>query len=46
MIDAVAAAALLAVVALGVLRGLDVAQRSSGRETARSGAAALTEQDQ
>ena len=46
MIDAVAAAALLAVVALGVLRGLDVAQRSSGRETARSAAAALTEQDQ
>jgi type II secretory pathway component PulJ len=46
MIDAVAAAALLAVVALGVLRGLDVAQRSSGREKARSAAAALTEQDQ
>jgi Tfp pilus assembly protein PilV len=46
MIEAIAAAALLAVVALGVLRGLDVAQRSSGREKARSAAAALTEQDQ
>ena len=46
MIEAVAAAALLAVVALGVLRGLDVAQHSSGREKARSAAAALTEQEQ
>ena len=34
------------IVALGVLRGLDTAQRSSGREKARSAAAALTEQDQ
>jgi hypothetical protein len=33
-------------VALGVLRGLDVAGHSSGREKARSAAAALTEQDQ
>ena len=40
------ASALLVVVALGVLKGLDSAQRSSGREKARSAAAALTEQDQ
>ena len=40
------ASALLVVVALGVLKGLDTAQRSSGREKARSTAAALTEQDQ
>jgi type II secretory pathway pseudopilin PulG len=46
LIEAVAAAALLAIVALGVLGGLDSAQRSSGREKARSVAAALTEQDQ
>jgi Tfp pilus assembly protein PilV len=46
MIEAIVAAVLLVVVALGVLRGLDVAQRSSGREKARSAAAALTEQDQ
>jgi Tfp pilus assembly protein PilV len=46
MIEAIAAATLLVIVALGVLRGLDVAQRSSGREKARSTAAALTEKDQ
>ncbi len=46
MIEAIAAAALLAIVALGVLKGLDTAQHSSGREKARSVAAALTEQDQ
>jgi len=46
MIEAVVAAAVLAIVALGVLMGLDTAQRSSGREKARSVAAALTEQDQ
>ena len=46
LIEAVAAAALLAIVALGVLKGLDSAQQSSGREKARSVAAALTEQDQ
>ena len=46
MIEAIAAAALLVIVALGVLKGLDTAQRSSGREKARSVAAALTEQDQ
>ena len=37
---------LLVMVALGVLKGLDTAQQSSGREKARSTAAALTEQDQ
>ena len=46
MIEAIVAAVLLVMVALGVLRGLDVAQHSSGREKARSAAAALTEQDQ
>ena len=46
MIEAIVASALLVVVALGVLKGLDTAQRSSGREKARSAAAALTEQDQ
>ena len=46
MIEAIVAAALLVIVALGVLKGLDTAQRSSGREKARSVAAALTEQDQ
>lgn len=46
MIEAVISAAVLAIVALGVLMGLDSAQRSSGREKARSVAAALTEQDQ
>ena len=46
MIEAIAASALIAIVALGVLRGLDTASQSSGREKARSVAAALTEQDQ
>ena len=46
MIEAIVASVLLVVVALGVLKGLDTAQRSSGREKARSTAAALTEQDQ
>jgi Tfp pilus assembly protein PilV len=46
MIEAIVAAVLLVMVALGVLRGLDVAGHSSGREKARSAAAALTEQDQ
>jgi hypothetical protein len=46
MIEAIVASALLVVVALGVLKGLDTANRSSGREKARSSAAALTEQDQ
>ena len=46
MIEAIAASALIAIIALGVLKGLDTAQQSSGREKARSVAAALTEQDQ
>ena len=46
MVEAIVASALLVVVALGVLKGLDTANRSSGREKARSAAAALTEQDQ
>lgn len=46
MIEAVVAAVLLVIVTLGVLLGLDAAQRSSGREKSRSVAAALTEQDQ
>ena len=46
MIEAIVASALLVVVALGVLKGLDTAQHSSGREKARAVAAALTEQDQ
>jgi Tfp pilus assembly protein PilV len=46
MIEAVVAAVVLIIVSLGVLMGLDAAQRSSGREKARSVAAALTEQDQ
>ena len=46
MIEAVAAAAILVIVVLGVLKGLDTANQSSGREKARAVAAALTEQDQ
>ena len=46
MIEAVVAAALLVIVVLGVLKGLDTASESSGREKARAVAAALTEQDQ
>ena len=46
MVEAIVAAMLLVMVALGVLKGLDTAQQSSGREKARSTAAALTEQDQ
>jgi Tfp pilus assembly protein PilV len=46
MIEAVVAMAVLAMISVGVLAGLDAAQRSSGREKARSVAAALTEQDQ
>jgi type II secretory pathway pseudopilin PulG len=46
MIEAVVAMAVLALISVGVLVGLDSAQRSSGREKARSVAAALTEQDQ
>lgn len=46
MVEAIVASMLLVIVALGVLKGLDTAQDSSGREKARSTAAALTEQDQ
>jgi Tfp pilus assembly protein PilV len=46
MVEAIVAAMLLVMVALGVLKGLDTAGQSSGREKARSTAAALTEQDQ
>jgi Tfp pilus assembly protein PilV len=46
MVEAIVASMLLVMVALGVLKGLDTAQDSSGREKARSTAAALTEQDQ
>jgi len=44
--EAIIASAVLMVVVLGVLKGLDTANRSSGREKARAVAAALTEQDQ
>ena len=44
--EAVIASAVLMVVILGVLKGLDTANRSSGREKGRAVAAALTEQDQ
>ncbi len=46
LMEAVIAAAVLMIVILGVLKGLDTANRSSGREKARAVAAALTEQDQ
>jgi Tfp pilus assembly protein PilV len=46
LIEAVVASAILGIVVLSVLLGLDAAQRSSGREKARSVASALTEQDQ
>ena len=46
LMEAVIAAAVLMVVILGVLKGLDTANRSSGREKARAVASALTEQDQ
>ena len=46
MMEAIIASAVLMIVVLGVLKGLDTANRSSGREKARAVAAALTEQDQ
>ena len=46
MIEAIVSCLLLVVVSLGVLKGLDTANRSSGREKGRAVAAALTEQDQ
>jgi hypothetical protein len=44
--EAIAAAAVLAILALGVLAGLDGAASSTGREKARSVASALAEKDQ
>jgi type II secretory pathway pseudopilin PulG len=46
LIEAIVAAAVLAMVALAVLSGIDGATRASGRERARSVAASLAEQDQ
>ena len=46
MIEAIVSCLLLVIVSLGVLKGLDSANRSSGREKGRAVAAALTEQDQ
>ena len=46
MIEAIVSCLLLVIVSLGVLKGLDTANRSSGREKGRAVAAALTEQDQ
>lgn len=44
--EAIAAAAVLAVLSLGVLAGLDGAASSTGREKARSTASSLAEEDQ
>src|SRR3954451_21285039 len=46
LIEVVVSAAVLALVAVAVLSGVDGAQRSTGREKARSVAASLAEQDQ
>jgi prepilin-type N-terminal cleavage/methylation domain-containing protein len=46
LIEVIVSAAVLAIVALAVLAGIDGAQRSTGREKARSVAAALAEQEQ
>ena len=46
LIEAIVAAAVLAVLALGVLAGIDGAASSAGREKARAVAASLAEQDQ
>jgi type II secretory pathway pseudopilin PulG len=46
LIEVVISAAVLAIVALAVLSGVDGAQSSTGREKARSVAASLAEQDQ
>lgn len=45
LIEVIVSAAVLAIVALAVLAGIDGAQRSTGREKARSVAAALVEQE-
>jgi prepilin-type N-terminal cleavage/methylation domain-containing protein len=46
LIEVIVSAAVLAIIALAVLAGIDGAQRSTGREKARSVAAALAEQEQ
>lgn len=46
MIEVIVSAAVLAMLALAVLSGMDGASRASGREKARSVAATLAEQDQ
>lgn len=46
LIEVVVSAAVLAMVAMAVLAGVDAASRSSGREKARSVAISLAEQDQ
>ena len=46
LIEVIAAAAVFAFLALGVLAGMDGAAGSAGREKARAVAAALAEQDQ
>jgi type II secretory pathway pseudopilin PulG len=46
LIEVIVSAAVLAMVAVAVLAGVDGAQRSTGREKARSVAASLAEQDQ
>jgi prepilin-type N-terminal cleavage/methylation domain-containing protein len=46
LIEVIVSAAVLAIVALSVLAGIDGAQRSTGREKARSVAAAVAEQEQ
>jgi prepilin-type N-terminal cleavage/methylation domain-containing protein len=45
LIEVIVSAAVLAIIALAVLAGIDGAQRSTGREQARSVAAALVEQE-
>src|SRR4051812_4337123 len=46
MIEVIVSAAVLAMLALAVLSGIDGASRATGREKARSVAATLAEQDQ
>ena len=46
LIEVIVSAAVLAIVALAVLSGIDAASSSSGREKARAVAASLAEQDQ
>ena len=46
LIEVIVAAAVLAIVALAVLSGIDAASSTSAREKARAVAASLAEQDQ